>query len=101
MLKRHQESLRNRLDSAKINGHGFVTWAEIYKWFNAERISSGTWKEIKEYWELLDEEEPPTKLLCVAGAGGVHFIPASSTVLLDDVIATSWDRAPKVLDRAE
>lgn len=57
MNKRHEEQLWSRLDSLYVNGVVFMSWDELYHWYGTERLSKGTWRDIKSRWESLLEEK--------------------------------------------
>jgi len=56
MIKRHEEQLWSRLDQLFANGTCFISWGELYHWYNVERIAKTPWRDIKARWEQLLEE---------------------------------------------
>ncbi len=57
MIKRHEEQLWSRLDQLYANGTTFLSWGEIYHWYDVQRISKTPWRDIKARWEQLLEEK--------------------------------------------
>ena len=57
MLKRHEEQLWTRLDELYANGTTFISWGELYHWYNIQRIAKAPWRDIKARWEYLLEEK--------------------------------------------
>jgi hypothetical protein len=56
MLKRHEDQVWARLDALYANGTTFITWNELYHWYNVERISKTPWRDLKARWDALLEE---------------------------------------------
>ena len=57
MLKRHEDQLMQRLDELYANGTTYITWGELYHWYNVQRISKTPWRDLKARWDaLLDEK---------------------------------------------
>ena len=38
MLKRHIDQLYARFDELYVNGTSFISWGELYHWFNKQRL---------------------------------------------------------------
>ena len=58
MLKRHMEQLWVRLDELYTNGTTFISFGELYHWYNVQKIAKTPWRNIKARWEdLLEEKE--------------------------------------------
>jgi len=53
MDKRHEFELLRALDRLYIDGAVCISWAEIYLWFNAERLAKGAYREIFDQWKEL------------------------------------------------
>ena len=96
MIKRHADTLKNRLEEAFLRGSAFVAWDELYRWYGARRIASGTWGDIQERWNEVCEDHE-CELLITNGAGGIYFSPETSTSKLSDIVDVGWDRAPSIL----
>lgn len=57
MLRRHVEQLWARLDELYANGTTFISYGELYHWYNVQRISKMPWRDINARWtELLEEK---------------------------------------------
>ncbi len=57
MLKRHSDQIWARLDELYVNRTVFIGWAELYHWYNLERIHKKPWRDLKIRWEELLEEK--------------------------------------------
>ncbi|WP_036244283.1 hypothetical protein [Methylobacter tundripaludum] len=57
MLKRHVEQLWTRLDELYSNGTTFISYGELYHWYDVKRINKTPWRDIKARWEDLLEEK--------------------------------------------
>jgi len=53
MLKRHEADLERALDRLGLQGAISIPWDELYIWFNADRLTKSTYKEIIRRWEEL------------------------------------------------
>ena len=71
MLKRHVDQVWARLDDLYANGTTFISWGELYHWYNVERISKTPWRDLKARWdEMLEEKNEPNGDPQVAQVGG-------------------------------
>jgi hypothetical protein len=57
MIKRHQDQLWARLDDLYANGTTFISFQEIYHWYNIQRIAKAPWRDMKAKWESLLEDK--------------------------------------------
>ncbi|MHB8473229.1 MAG: hypothetical protein ACYDC8_10400 [Gammaproteobacteria bacterium] len=58
MLKRHVEQLWARLDQLYANGTTFISYGELYHWYDIQRIAKAPWRDIQARWaQLLEEKE--------------------------------------------
>jgi hypothetical protein len=57
MLKRHIEQVWMRLDELYANGTTFISWGELYHWYDVERISKKPWRDLEVRWQELLEEK--------------------------------------------
>ena len=75
MLKRHGEQLWARLDELYANGTTFISFGELYHWYNIQRIAKTPWRDIKYRWEELLEEkkEDYADPQVAEGPGGISF----------------------------
>ena len=87
MIKRHTEQLWARLDELYANGTTFISYGELYHWYDVKRIAKAPWRDIKARWEELLEEknEQYGDPQIAEVAGGVAFFfsrkPGSLTKL--------------------
>jgi len=95
MLKRHRETLENRLEEIQTWGWTQLTWGELYLWYTAERLSVKTYKHILEsYRELRDDED--ASLLVTTVAGGLIFTSPAQTSQIEDIIEHGFENAAKI-----
>ena len=75
MLKRHSDQLWARLDELYANGITFMSYGELYHWYDAKRIAKAPWRDIVAKWTtLLEEKREDYVDPAVAEApGGVSF----------------------------
>ena len=75
MLRRHTEQLWARLDQLYANGTTFVSYNELYHWYNIKRLAKAPWRDINSRWqELLEEkEEEYVDPLIAELPGGISF----------------------------
>jgi predicted P-loop ATPase len=57
MIKRHEDQLWARLDELYANGTTFISWGELYHWFDAQRLAKAPWRDIRARWEELLEQK--------------------------------------------
>jgi hypothetical protein len=71
MLKRHDSQLWARLDELYANGITFISFGEVYHWYNIQRLAKAPWRDLKARWEeLLDEKGEGYIDVQVAQVGG-------------------------------
>ncbi len=75
MLQRHEQQLWVRLDELYANGTTFISYNELYHWYDIRRIAKKPWRDIKLRWgELLEEKQEKYADPQVAEVpGGVSF----------------------------
>ncbi|MCP1574471.1 hypothetical protein J2S30_002850 [Herbaspirillum rubrisubalbicans] len=75
MLKRHEDQLWARLDELYANGTTYISWNELYHWYNTQRIAKAPWRDIKARWEqvLEEKEEKYIDPLVAEVHGGISF----------------------------
>jgi len=89
MLRRHSEQLFQRLDELYANGTTYISWGELYHWYNIKRLAKTPWRDIKGGWEQLLEEK-----------GEQYLDP--NIAQLESGVAFFFSREPKTLsDLAE
>jgi hypothetical protein len=57
MIKRHENQLWTRLDELYANGITFISFGEVYHWYNIKRLAKTPWRDLKARWEELLEEK--------------------------------------------
>lgn len=58
MLKRHADQLWARLDELYANGTTFISFGELYHWYDIQRIAKAPWRDIQSKWqELLENKQ--------------------------------------------
>ncbi|HKP03778.1 MAG TPA: hypothetical protein VJU77_10525 [Chthoniobacterales bacterium] len=57
MQKRHDNQLWARLDELYANGVTFISFGEVYHWYNIRRLAKTPWRDIKAKWEELLKEK--------------------------------------------
>jgi len=72
MLKRHAETLRNRLERVLDAGCAHILWSELYRWYEVKKIAAGTYRDISERWQEVSESEQGD-LKTVEGQGGIYL----------------------------
>ena len=75
MIKRHSDQLWVRLDELYANGTTFMSYGELYHWYDVQRIAKAPWRDIKSKWtSLLEEKDEEYADPSIAeAAGGVSF----------------------------
>ena len=63
--------LDGKLEECLLTGHAFISWAQIYTWYRADRIGRRTWRDIEARWEQICEDQrfEPAPPLEVWGLG--------------------------------
>lgn len=72
MLKRHAETLRNRLERVLDAGCVHILWNELYRWYEVKKIAAGTYRDISERWQEVSEGEQGD-LKRVRGQDGIYL----------------------------
>jgi hypothetical protein len=86
MLKRYDDHLTTRLEAVADHGHAYVTWSEIYRWYNVKRIDRNIWADIKERFQTVIED-PNAQLWIYEDGHGVMFIADDGLISIDDKFA--------------
>jgi hypothetical protein len=75
MLKRHEDQLWARLDELYANGTTYISWNELYHWYNIQRIAKAPWRDIKARWVQVLEEKDEKYIdpLIAEVHGGISF----------------------------
>ena len=68
MDKRHDDLLTSRLEEILTKGSTFVSWSELYLWYNVEKLAARTYRDLARRWdELIESHE-------VAHLGKLAFV---------------------------
>ena len=60
MQKRHQDALTQRIEEVVHRGHTRIEWWEIYLWYEAQRIGKGIWRDLKERFDEMADDDDAT-----------------------------------------
>lgn len=80
MKERHAYQVWARLDQLYTNGTTYLSWQEIYNWYNVDRISKAPWRDLRERWQKLEDDkgEEYVDPMTTETSGGITlFIPKS------------------------
>lgn len=72
MDRRHQDTLTNRLEEARLNGVSHLTWDELYLWYGVQKIAARTYRDLEERWTSLTDNKAG-RLMKVNGRGGMYI----------------------------
>jgi len=86
MLKRHAEQVWNRLDQLYADGTPYISYGELYHWYDVKKIKKTPWRDIRNRWEeLLDEKNEEYSDPQIAEThGGVSFFFSTNPGTLSD-----------------
>lgn len=75
MIKRHADQLWARLDQLYANGTTFISYGELYHWYDIRRLAKAPWRDIDARWrELLESKgEKYSDPQIAEVPGGVSF----------------------------
>lgn len=87
MIKRHSDQIWARLDQLYSGGITFISWGELYHWYDIERISKHPYRDLKSRWEqLLDEKDKPFSDPKIAKMdGGIALFFATNPETLSEI----------------
>lgn len=57
MQRPHEENLTRRLETVMDIGMVFIYWSELRRWYDAQRISITTYRDIEKRWEELTKSK--------------------------------------------
>ena len=77
MTKRHQDQLTARLEDAYMHGCTFISWDELYLWFDVQKIAAGTYRDLQTRWEDLTDGNQG-RLMKIESRGGIHIFGEST-----------------------
>ncbi|QNR96007.1 hypothetical protein ICJ04_10560 [Stenotrophomonas sp. 169] len=71
--KRHRSALMSRVEKAWLHGVSHITWAEMYLWFDVEKIAKTPYRGIAEAFDEVTNEDSP-RVSYIEGRGGIHLV---------------------------
>lgn len=71
--KRHRSALMSRVEKAWLHGVSHVTFAELYLWFDVEKIAKTPYRGIEEAFEEVAGDDAP-EVRIIEGRGGYHLV---------------------------
>lgn len=83
MDKRHQDALTNRLEDASLNGCSHVSWTELYRWYDVQKIAARTYRDLETRWQDLTEGKIG-RLMKIEGRGGIFLFGQDSANKVDE-----------------
>lgn len=73
MLKRHGDTIKNRLEEVYLAGRTLILWSELYHWYGAQRITKTIYQDLEDRYRELFEDEPGLSM-DINVPGGVLFV---------------------------
>lgn len=55
MERRHDEELTSRLEEIVTKGCTYISWNELYVWYNVQKIAARTYRDLSNRWDQLTE----------------------------------------------
>lgn len=55
MERRHDEELTSRLEEIVTTGCTYISWNELYVWYDVKKIAARTYRDLSERWDQLTE----------------------------------------------
>jgi hypothetical protein len=77
MERRHEEILLERLERAYLDGYSFISWNELYAWYDVGKIAARTWRDLQERWQEVCGGEK-NELNYLNRGDGLHLFPAET-----------------------
>ena len=87
MLKRYEDALTTRLEAVEDHGHAYITWMEIYRWYNVKRIDRNIWRDLKDRFQLFSDKLD-ADLWIYEDGHGVMFIAGEGLIKIDEKFTT-------------
>ena len=87
MIKRHSAQIWQRLDELYSNGTTYISFGELYHWYDVQKIKKTPWRDIKARWEELLEEKDEEYLDPIVSQtqGGVSLFFSANPDKLSDL----------------
>lgn len=83
MEKRHQDLLTSRLEDACDGGCSHIVWEELYRWYDTQKITAKTYRDLEERWQHLTEDKLG-RLMKIEGRGGIFIFAKGNATLVDE-----------------
>lgn len=74
MQNRHLNEMMRRLENVADFGYEEFYHVEIRRWYNIDRINKNTWRDIRQKWQEITDENDTPKLLCGENPGYYLFV---------------------------
>lgn len=71
MEKRYDDILTARLEDAVHNGCTHITWAELYLWYDVQKIAAKTYRSLNRRLREISSDHN-AKPMMVEGRGGIY-----------------------------
>lgn len=95
MDKRHDDTLNNRLEQIITEGSTYISWNELYFWYDTKAIAAATYRDLHARWNALAKKHKTSggkvlgKLAYAQSAGklggsGLHLFGKSMVKDLED-----------------
>lgn len=82
MEKRHQDELTTRLEDAFLNGCSYISLAELYCWYDVQKIAALTNRDIESRWQKITNGKAG-RLMKVEGRGGIFIFGEDKAIRVD------------------
>lgn len=53
MERRHDDDLTSRLEEILTKGCTFISWNELYVWYDVQKIAARTYRDLSDRWDEL------------------------------------------------
>ena len=51
MQKRHDDELTNRLEKIITDGSVYISWNELYLWYDVQKLAAGSYRDLASRWD--------------------------------------------------
>jgi hypothetical protein len=55
MDKRHDDMLTSRLEQIYTDGAAYISWNELYLWYDVQAIAARTYRDLSSRWDALSQ----------------------------------------------
>ncbi len=81
MIKRHDNTLTSRLENIAVAGCAHILWAELYLWYDAQRITIAIYRDLEARWQEISGGNQGA-LMKAEGSGGIFLVAEKNTSLV-------------------